>query len=185
MGDDKETIERKVADRFFDWLKNQSGPEFVFSRRAGEAPDLVYVSGTDQLQVEVTTAYYDGTHAKFLWDFERGAENPPAGWHGVGNPHRALADEVLTRLRDKCGKRYGGTTILLILIPPGLTSADDLWELVSAQTLPSVIPYLGVYVVGRFPISTSRPTSVGDYRVLPVKEYWPLPGPVYQYFPSA
>ena len=183
MGDDKETIERKVADTFFDWLKNQGGPVFVFSRRAGEAPDLVYVNGIDELQVEVTGAYYDADHARLLWEYERGAENPPTGWHGVGNADKALAEDVLTRLRDKCRKRYGGTTILLIFIPPGLTSADDLWELVSAQTLPSVIPYVGVYVVGRFPISTRRPTSVGDYRVLPVKEYWPLPSSVYQYSP--
>lgn len=169
MGDAKEKNERLVADRFFEWLIDQGGPDFTFSHRAGEAPDLVYVSDLGQLQVEVTTSYYDGLHAKFLWDFERGAENPPAGWHGVGNPHRALADDVLTRLRNKCGKRYGETTILLILIPPGLTSAEQLWELLSEETLPSVIPFLGVYVVGRFPITSE---STGGYRVLAIKEYW-------------
>ena len=108
MGDDKETIERKGADRFFDWLKNQDGPDFVFSRRGGEAPDLVYVNGIDELQVEITGAYYDADHAKFLWEYERGAEDPPSGWHGVGNADKALANEVFNGIQKKCEKRYGG-----------------------------------------------------------------------------
>ena len=173
MADIKEKFEFDVAEGFFEWLTDNGGPRCVFSGRAGQAPDLVYVAATgEEIQIEITGTYYDGSHAKFLWDDLRGVTNPSSGWHGVGNPDKKLANDLSKRLHEKCKKRYGPTTILLIQIPPGLTSAEDLAKLLFAQTLPPVVSFAGVYVVGRFPITSK---SSGGYRVLTIKEYWPLP----------
>ncbi len=38
----KEQFERANGDKFIEWLNDSAGTKFVFSRRAGEAPDLVY-----------------------------------------------------------------------------------------------------------------------------------------------
>ena len=163
----QQQFERGVADRFFKWFVQQGGPNYSFVDRAHEAPDLVYACNNLYLQVEITAAYYDGTHAKFLWKYARGAGNPPNGWQGVGNPHKALAQAILDRVEAKCEKRYGLTTLLLIEVPPGLTSAEELAELLTQKVFPSVIPFAGVYVAGRFPITSN---SSGGYRVLPIKE---------------
>lgn len=168
MDDDvKLQFERGVADRFFEWFKAISGLSFSFTRRAGEAPDLVYGCGDGEMYVEVTSVYYDGAHAEFLWKNARGAENPPIGWEGVGNAHEALAQDIVNRVKAKCDKRYGATTLLLVEVPPVLTSAEELAELLTQKVFPPVIPFVGVYVVGRFPITSN---SSGGYRVLPIKE---------------
>lgn len=167
MDDVKLQFERGVADRFFEWVNAQGGPIFSFIRRAGEAPDLVYGCGIGELHIEVTAGYYDGAHAEFLWKNARGAENPPIGWQGIGNPHEALAQFIVNRVKSKCEKRYGATTLLLVEVPPGLTSAEELAELLAQKDLPSFIPFAGVYVVGRFPVTSN---SSGGYRVLPIKE---------------
>ena len=94
MDDVQQNFERGVADRFFDWFSETGGPTFEFSRRAGEAPDLVYSCGRNELAVEVTAAYCDSDHAKFLWEYARGVPNPPVGWFGVGSPDNALIRAV-------------------------------------------------------------------------------------------
>src|SRR2546425_5686660 len=168
MDDDvKIQFERGVADWFFEWFNALGGPSFSFLRRAGEAPDLVYGCGDSELHVEVTAGYYDGAHAEFLWEYARGRENPPIGWQGVGNPHEALAQFIVERVKAKCEKRYGVTTLLLVEVPPGLTSAEELAELLTEKVFPSEIPFVGVYVVGRFPITEN---SSGGYRVLTIKK---------------
>jgi hypothetical protein len=167
MDEVQQQFEHGVADRFFEWFAQQGGPNYSFVRRAHEAPDLVYACNNLDLQVEITAAYYDGTHAEFLWKYARGAGNPPIGWQGVGNPHKALAQAIIDRVEAKCEKRYGLTTLLLIEVPPGLTSAEELAALLTQKVFPSVIPFAGVYVAGRFPITSN---SSGGYRVLPIKE---------------
>ena len=166
MDDVQQNFERGVADRFFDWLSSTGGPVFEFSRRAGEVPDLVYSCGRNELFVEITAAYCDSDHAKFLWEYARGVPNPPVGWFGVGNPDKALIRAVLDRVSANCEKDYGGLTLLLIEIPPGHTSAENLTELLAKSAFPEVIPYVGIYVTGRFPMTS---TSTGGYRVLPIK----------------
>lgn len=170
MNDVQQNFERGVADRFFDWLSTTGGPTFEFSRRAGEAPDLIYSCGRNELSVEVTAGYYDSDHARFLWEYARGKDNRPIGWQGVGNPHEALAQAIFSRIAAKCLKRYGATTLLLVEVPPGLTSAEELDGLLAQKSFPSSIPFCGAYVVGRFPITCH---SSGGYRVLPIKRLPP------------
>ncbi len=54
-----EQFERANGDRLIEWLNERNGTTFAFSRRAGEAPDLVYSDGREELFMEVTAAYYD------------------------------------------------------------------------------------------------------------------------------
>lgn len=163
----KEQLERSVGDNFFEWLNAHKGTGYTFSRRAGEAPDLVYSSGEVEVFAEITSAYSDDEHAKFLWKDARGAKDAPDHWHGV-NPDKSLAQAVTNRIAEKCAKRYGRTCILLVNIPPGVTPAEELARLMAHHSLPSEIPFAGVYVVGRFPF---RGPYAGGYRVIPIKEF--------------
>lgn len=81
----QEQVERAIADQFFEWFNDKHGTAYAFARRAGEAPDLVYVWEHEELQIEITAAYYDGSHAAFIWNGMRNPESAPMGWVGV-NP---------------------------------------------------------------------------------------------------
>lgn len=161
-----EQLEQSVGNQFFEWLNTEKGTNYSFARRAGEAPDLVYTSGAEELFVEITGAYCDVGHAEFLWKGARGATDAPDHWDGV-NPDKTLAQAVANCITEKSAKRYGGTCILLVNIPPGVTPAEELARLLPYHALPSEIPFAGIYVVGRFPF---RQPHSGGYRVIPVKE---------------
>lgn len=161
----QQDFERGVGDRFAEWLAHTSNETCTFLRRADHAPDLVYAYGGKELLVEVTAAYYDSAHAAFLWKGAKGAPDAPAGWSGV-NPDKSLATAIAVRITSKSTKRYGANTILLIEVPPGVTSAERLEFFLSNSTLPYETPFTGIYVVGRFPITTE---SAGGYRVITVK----------------
>ena len=162
----QEQFEKAVGDSFFEWLNSQIGAHYSFTRRAGQAPDLVYMWDGKELFVEVTGAYYDGSHAAFLWKSARGTKDAPAGWTGV-NASRALAMTIFERIAEKSKNRYGERTVLLVNVPPGVTSAEELSELLLKQSFPLETPFVGIYVVGNFPITTH---SSGGYRVIPIKE---------------
>jgi hypothetical protein len=162
----QQQFEKAIGDQFFEWLNTRSKTTYSFSRRAGEAPDLVYVSGEDELLVEITSGYYDGKHAEFLWKGARGTRDAPANWNGV-DPDKSLAQAIAHRVAEKCAKRYGERSVLLINVPPGVTSAEELSELLAKQSLPVEAPFAAIYVVGRFPMTSS---SSGGYRVIPIKE---------------
>ena len=162
----QQQFEKAIGDEFFEWLNARRKTSYSFSGRAGEAPDLVYASGTHELSVEITAAYYDGKHAEFLWKNWRGTKDAPAGWKGV-NPNKSLAQAIANRVAEKCTKRYGGESILLVDVTPGVTSAEELSELLAQGSFPTEIPFAGVYVVGQFPIKSS---SSGGYRVIPIKD---------------
>ena len=158
--------EKAVGDAFFEWLNKERGTKYVFLKRGGEAPDLVYGWNGAELGVEITGAYYDGAHGAFLWKFARGALDAPDSWVGV-NPDRSLTEAVVECVRAKSSKQYGSNAMLLVNIPPGTTSFEELARLLSEQDLPSADGFTGVYVCGRFPITTH---SAGGYRVIAVKE---------------
>lgn len=162
----QQQFEKAVGDEFFEWLNARRETIYLFSRRAGEAPDLVYASGTDELLVEITAGYYDDKHAEFLWKDMRDTKDAPEDWYGV-NPDKSLAQTIAYRVAKKCTKRYGGKSILLVHVPPGGTSAEELYKLLAQQSFPTEIPFAGVYVVGSFPITSS---SSGGYRVISIKE---------------
>lgn len=168
----RELGERVFADGFFDCLKYQDGPSFTFSRRAGEAPDFVYVNGEDELQVEVTTAYCNNVQPQFLREV---AYKPELALVCVGNQDEALANSVVERVQEKRLNRYGEKTILLIEVPSGQVSVENLKKLLAEKVFPP-LPFLGVYVSGWFPIMDIRPgvLSLGGYHVLAIKETWPL-----------
>ena len=56
---------------------------------------------------------------------------------------------------------------LLIEVPPGITTVEALSALLRLQPVQGGTPFAGIYVVGRFPITTH---SRGGYRVIPLKE---------------
>ena len=161
----KEDFERGVGDRFAEWLTSSTGHNCTFLRRGDEAPDLVYAFNSRELLLEITAAYYDDDHAKFLWKGAKNAPDAPKGWSGV-NPDKNLANAIHLRIGDKSTKRYGRNVVLLIEVPPGVTTAERLERLLTTLQLPQIVPFVGIFVVGRFPISTD---STGGFRVITVK----------------
>jgi hypothetical protein len=169
----QEQFERAVADEFFEWFNAQRKTSYSYSRRGGEAPDLVYSWDGEELFVEITAGYYDNAHGAFLSKSARGASDAPAGWVGA-NPDKSLAQAIARRVNDKCSKRYGPRTLLLVNVPPGVTSAEKLSELLVQERFPDPMPFAGAYVCGRFPITTS---SSGGYRILPIRDLPANPTP--------
>lgn len=169
----QEQFERAVADEFFEWFNAQRETGYSFSRRGGEAPDLVYSWKGEELFVEVTAGYYDNAHGAFLWKNARGVSDALGGWVGT-NPDKSLAQAIIQRINEKCLKRYGVRTVLLVNVPPGVTSAEKLSELLVQESFPDPMPFAGAYVCGRFPITTS---SSGGYRVLPITDLPANPTP--------
>jgi hypothetical protein len=161
----KEKYERAIGDQFIEWLNTETRSEYRFIGRPDLAPDLHYSSNAIDLFIEVTAGYYDDKHAIFIW---RDVPNPkaaPCNWTGV-NPNKSLAAAISNRIVEKSVKRYGKNTILLIAVPPGVTSAEDLALLLGKQAVQSETPFAGIYVVGTFPITK---LSEGGYRVIPLK----------------
>lgn len=158
--------EKSVGDAFFEWFNEEHGTQYVFLRRSGEAPDLVYGNNETEIGAEITGAYYEGAHGAFLWKSARGSPDALDSWFGV-NPDLTLAEAVVECVRAKSSKQYGSNTVLIVNIPPGTTSFEELSRLLLEKDLPSVKGFIGVYVCGRFPITT---TSAGEYRVINFKE---------------
>lgn len=161
----KERFEKSTGDMFFEWFNSQMMTRYTFKSRTGQAPDLIYAWDSREIPVEVTAAYHDDEHAKFLWDGARETNGKNAGWLGT-NPHESLAREIESRINEKSKKRYGANTILLVRIPPCVTSVEKLEDLLKQQSFSVDSPFAGVYVVGRFPVTS---TSSGGERVIPIK----------------
>jgi hypothetical protein len=134
-------------------------------RRADRAPDLVYLY-RERVVHRDHCGLLRRKHAEFLWKGAKNAPDAPASWFGI-NPDKSLATAVITRIAAKAKKAYGSNTALLIEIPPGVTSAERLEELLSTQILPDT-NFIGIFVVGNFPLTTS---SAGGYRVLALKPF--------------
>ena len=154
-----EQFERANGDAFIVWLNAKLGTKYSFSHRPDQAPDLAYSYAGDELLVEVTAAYYDASHAAFLWQSKD-------SWLGE-NPDKSLSQEVADRIEKKSQKTYGSCCILLVVVPPGVTPVETLTELLAQQVILDNMPFVGVYAAGRFPITES---SEGGYRVIPIKE---------------
>ena len=166
MGVLQDQHERAVGEDFFEWFNERYWSGFSFLRRGGEAPDLVYGWQGLELGVEVTGAYYDAKHGEFLWKGARQAPDAPNSWFGAW-PHQSMVQAVVECIRAKSAKQYGSNALLLVNIPPGVTSAEELAHRLEREELPRVNVFEGVYVCGTFPRTL---TSSGGYRVIPVKE---------------
>ena len=163
----KEVVELASGNAFIQWLNEEKGTNYSFFGRADRAPDLVYKDGDKVLEIEHTAAYYDGSHAKFVWDGARKDDDVIGPWIGC-DPHDALASEIKNRISEKSKKDYGKDCILLIEVPPGVTSIEELRaRLRNFSEILDENKFKGVYVAGRFPM-TSR--SYGGYHVIEIKK---------------
>jgi hypothetical protein len=163
----QEQFEKENGDMLIDWINEKHNTNYVFSRRAGEAPDLVYSYENEELFLEITAAYYDGSHAKFLWTGARDTDANIEPWFGI-NPTASLKEEIENRILKKSNIQYGDNCLLLVVIPPSLTSAEELESLLDAKKLSTNSSFVGIYVAGRFPTTSS---SSGGYQLIPVKKF--------------
>ncbi len=161
----KEKFEQGVGDRFAEWLSSVSGQTCSFLSRSDPAPDLMYQFRGESLFFEITGAYYDAAHATFLWQSAKGAPDADTNWVGV-NPDQSLVTAIAKRVAEKSKKPYPRNTVLLIEVPPGVTTFERLSDLLVVLEK-AENSFVGIYVVGTFPMST---TSNGGYRVLFYKE---------------
>jgi predicted nucleic acid-binding protein len=162
----KQIFERQVGDGFVSWLNDNRGTTYRLVR-SQDAPDLVYASGTTELAIEVTAAYYDNDYGEFLWGFTRPKWKAPADWSG-DHPDRSLIEAVARAISEKSMKKHGPNCVLLVYVPmQPLTTAEELGALLAKQSSSADPPFAGVYVVGLFPGTTSAP---GGYEVIPIKD---------------
>ena len=75
-------FERGVGESFVTWFNNRKGRQYVFAGRPQEAPDLKYCDGSDEMYLEIVSAYYDAQEAAFWWGAKRGVANAPRTWSG-------------------------------------------------------------------------------------------------------
>ena len=165
----KELDERAVGDRFIDWLNCQYDLEYRFSRRAGEAPDLVYsLPDKTELFIEVTSAYYGKEYAKFIWEGVRSQEDQFLVTE-MGGEDSSLVSDIARVVNQKCMKRYEKHCILVISTTCFWTSAKTLAQLLASQEFPDN-NFAGIYVHGRFS-RTNEDFDGNDYSIIPIKAY--------------
>ena len=163
----QEQFERSVGEEFFEWFNKKYHTDYFYVGRPDEAPDLHYSSSDRKdIFVEITGAYYDAKHSTFLWKSIRGVKNAPDSWAGA-EPNKKLANDIRECIKIKSNKRYGSNTILLVVVPPGVTTAEDLKVLLENNISILNSPFMGIYAAGTFPITK---LSKGGYRVITIKK---------------
>lgn len=166
----KELNERAVGDRFIEWFNAQYGLSYSFTRRAGEAPDLVYaIPDKAELFIEVTSAYYGDEYAKFIWGGVRRSENLCLVSTNAGDLNNKIVSDVAKAIEKKCIKRYEKHCILVVDITSFWTSPEVLSSMLEQYSIPEN-NFAGIYIHGRFP-TAHVPQS---YCMIPVKPYKPI-----------
>jgi hypothetical protein len=156
----QEQHERAVGDAFIEWYNKQMGTSFAYSAHGAEAPDLIYRDGTKELLLEITVAYYDAGHATMLWQNARGLSDAPDSWSSKG-PDQKLIDSVTLALAKKSAKAYPTGCVLLVVVYPDLTDAEEFFSLMPDIRVPDGHPFAEIYVGGLFPAFSSG--SVGGH----------------------
>ena len=156
----QEQHERAVGGVFIEWFNEQTGTSFAFYTRGSDPPDLVYRDGTKEMLLEITGAYYDGGHATMLWQNARDSADAPDSWSGKG-PDQKLVDSVTFALAKKSAKAYPSHCVLLVVVYPDLTDADEFASLRQEIRVPPGHPFAEIHVGGLFPASSS--VSSGGY----------------------
>ena len=156
----QEHHERAVGDAFIDWFNKRMGTSFAHSAHGTEAPDLIYRDGIKELLLEITVAYYDAGHAKMLWQNARGLSDAPDSWSSKG-PDQKLVDSITLALAKKSAKAYPSGCVLLVVVYPDLTDADEFASLMPEIRVPAGHPFAEIYIGGLFPASSSG--SAGGY----------------------
>jgi hypothetical protein len=149
MDDLKAKHEKWVGDEFISWLSVAESKQFNYVGRPDRAPDLVYRSEPEELQLEVASAYHDRLDARWRWENARGKPDAPHSWSGV-NATAALLKNLSLILADKCSKSYGSNCMLILYIDPPATEAEMFEERLGEISMPSRIPFKRVYLMGDF-----------------------------------
>ena len=160
MDEEQSKFERTVGDAFVNWYNESTGTAFKFVGRAGKAPDLLYSDNSDELALEITSAYYDKKDAQFWWQNLRKSPNAPTGWGGE-QMDEALLEDVSQRITKKCRNSYGENCALVVYVHPAMTLKEEVEELLHTIKLPDQHPFIGIYLTGHFPMSTR---SWGGYQ---------------------
>lgn len=145
----KEQNERAIGDKFVDFYNSNHEMNFRYKGRPVEAPDLTYADGTDELNIEVGTAYYDRADAKARWSVARALPHAQRGWAGI-NFEDQMIENIGAIIAEKCGKDYGLRCVLVVHVRPMLTTVEDMWVRLNDIKLPARIPFDGIYLSGDF-----------------------------------
>jgi len=160
MDTTQEQHERAVGAAFIEWYNRQNNTEFRYHDRGADPPDLVYRSGSQELLLEITAAYYDADDATMLWQNARGVPGAKNIWIGK-EPDQKLVDSLNTVLSKKCDKQYPANCILVVHLNPHITAAEELETLITQIKVPVDHSFRGIYLGGMFPISRN---SRGGYQ---------------------
>jgi hypothetical protein len=157
--------ERAIGDAFVDWYNKRNGTGYQYHDRGADPPDLIYKDGGDELQLEITVAYYDPAHATMLWKNARSLPDAPGSW-STWSPDAKLAQSISLMLAKKAAKHLPQGCVIVVALYPDLISATEFSEIVQAIKVPSGHGFAGIYVGGLFPASSDG--SQGGYC------WWPL-----------
>lgn len=137
-----------------EWYNQQNGTNFEYHDRGANLPDLVYRSGSKEILLEVTVAYYDTGHAMMLWQNARSVPHAADAWNSR-SPDQKLIDSVNLMLAKKSTKPYPSGCVLVLALYPDLTTAEEFDDLMYGIKVPIDHPFTQIYVGGMFPASTS------------------------------
>jgi hypothetical protein len=160
MDETQSKHERTAGDAFIRWFNRRNGKRFTFDARPGEAPDLKYVDGHQILNIEITDAYYDRDDAEMQWKTARKEASARDRWSG-GDFDRALVTNISVGIAKKYPKDYGKDCVLVVAVRPGLTTAEEMEQMLSKIEIPGKNPFTGIYLIGDFPWTDS---SRGGFR---------------------
>lgn len=160
----KELNERAIGDKFIAAYNGRHGTNFVYKGRPREAPDLTYVDGDTELNVEVGTAYYDNADAALQWATVRGSGNAPPGWSGI-DFEAEMVGNISKIIANKCRDDYGPRCVLLVHVRPKLTTIADMRGLLDQIKLPTGIRFDGIYLSGDFPSASDSPGGYSCWRI--------------------
>lgn len=145
--------ERAVADSFIEWYNSRHGTAYGFCAHGAEPPDFVYRDGAREMLLEVTAAHYDANNATMLWQNARRVPGAAQSWMSK-DPDRKLVDSVSTILQKKSGKAYPKGSVLLVVLYPDITSAEEFECLLPEIHVPPKTSFAEIYVGDVFPASS-------------------------------
>jgi len=160
----KEGWEKVITEWFLPMYNWGRGTGFRWARKgdpnAGE-PDALYEDeGTrERVWMEITTAYYDDTHAMAEWQKARGKSSEP---YMLTKPDRVenqrLLDQVEERLRQKLQKPAGhykvSEPVLLLVFTKSFRlhlGGRSIRERLEALVVPEIHPFQEIYIVSETP----------------------------------
>jgi hypothetical protein len=160
MDETQEGHERAEADRFICWYNACHKVGYRFYARGNEPPDFIYRHDSREMLLEVTAVYYDADNAKMLWQNARALPEAAKIWTSKW-PDRKMVDSLNVVLENKCKKRYPVGCLLLAVLYPDVTSAEEFEHLLPEIQIPPVAPFASIYIAGDFPVSSSSAGSGG------------------------